>query len=40
MSGRNGGRILVVDDAPDFRAFVVETRVGAGYSTLVPATGR
>ena len=40
MSGRNGGRILVVDDAPDFRAFVVETLVGAGYSTQEAATGR
>ena len=40
MSGRNGGRILVVDDDPAFRAFVVETLVGAGYSTHEAATGR
>jgi DNA-binding NarL/FixJ family response regulator len=40
MSGRNGGRILVVDDDPGFRAFVVETLVGAGYSTQEAATGR
>ena len=40
MSGRNGGRILVVDDDPAFRAFVVETLVGAGYSTQEASTGR
>ena len=40
MSGRNDGRILVVDDDPAFRAFVVETLVGAGYSTHEAATGR
>jgi DNA-binding NarL/FixJ family response regulator len=40
MNGRNGGGVLVVDDDPGFRAFVVETLVGAGYSTLEAATGR
>jgi DNA-binding NarL/FixJ family response regulator len=40
MSGSNGGGVLVVDDDPGFRAFVVETLVGAGYSTLEAATGR
>ena len=40
MRGRNGGRILVVDDDPAFRAFVVETLVGAGYSTQEASTGR
>ena len=40
MANRNGGGVLVVDDDPAFRAFVVETLVGAGYSTREAATGR
>ena len=39
MANRNGGGILVVDDDPAFRAFVVETVRGAGYSTHEAETG-
>jgi DNA-binding NarL/FixJ family response regulator len=39
MSGQNGGGVLVVDDDPAFRAFVVETLSGAGYATQEAGTG-
>jgi DNA-binding NarL/FixJ family response regulator len=40
MNGRNGGGVLVVDDDPSFRAFVVETLSGAGYATHEAGSGR
>jgi DNA-binding NarL/FixJ family response regulator len=40
VANRIGGGVLVVDDDPNFRAFVAETLVGAGYSTREAATGR
>lgn len=40
MNGRNSGEILVVDDDPAFRAFVVETLSGAGYASQEAGTGR
>jgi DNA-binding NarL/FixJ family response regulator len=40
MNGRNGGGVLVVDDDPAFRAFVVDTLTAAGYATREAGTGR
>ncbi|HET6656470.1 MAG TPA: response regulator transcription factor [Gaiellaceae bacterium] len=40
MSGPNGGGVLVVDDDPAFRAFLVETLSGAGYATSEAGSGR
>jgi DNA-binding NarL/FixJ family response regulator len=40
MNGRNGGGVLVVDDDPAFRAFVVETLTCAGYGIREATTGR
>jgi DNA-binding NarL/FixJ family response regulator len=40
MGGRNGGGVLVVDDDPDFRAFVCTALADAGYAAREAATGR
>ena len=40
MSSQTGGGVLVVDDDPAFRAFVVETLSEAGYSVEEAGTGR
>jgi DNA-binding NarL/FixJ family response regulator len=40
MNTRNGGWILVVDEDPAFRGFVVETLTGAGYAIREATTGR
>jgi DNA-binding NarL/FixJ family response regulator len=40
VTKRNGGGVLVVDDDPAFRAFVVETLVSAGYGVREATNGR
>lgn len=40
MNTRDGGGILVVDEDPVFRGFVVETLTGAGYAIREATTGR